>query len=487
MAQVPAHVKCVRGSSCRISSHKDELVKVQKLYFAHRYKACASLCQQLQRPEAERALRDTDISADGAQIHPLHRAFLYFYQAISFEAMGQIAHDFSRSKPQLLDSAQESFKAALDCLPLPYASTEYASFNHLETTPSVVFDSPFSSNSLSPYVSPNQRDVENSPPQSKSICGLTYSIPPLLPSASTHCLSTSLQLDPHFQEENKKQIDSAQDYIAPPKSPTGHKGRLCQSLSLTHSLQDDLVPSPLFNRTQKRAQIYSSWPDLSHRPLPPLPFGHKTSFAVEGSRVVQVPRMGMRKTAVQSLIAKYEETAPVTLTPSLRRSSQSSTSIHSLVTPRFKRIRDAFSPDPRNDSLEAYLSSTDLTRYNICMAEFRTQVRKHVAFLEVEITRVRNQQAQRMARKAQNKNRHISFWTFQPANRLVLPPTPSDTKNNTTSDDPVTTAKKERIERLRKEGWDVRKEKYGFKSVEWYEAFRCRVEKEMAAYEMVRG
>lgn len=64
MAQMPAHIEDICGSDCRISSHKQELVKVQKLYFAHRYKACASLCEQFQRPEAKHLLRNTDIPAD---------------------------------------------------------------------------------------------------------------------------------------------------------------------------------------------------------------------------------------------------------------------------------------------------------------------------------------------------------------------------------------------------------------------------------------
>ncbi|KAL6248970.1 hypothetical protein RBB50_004033 [Rhinocladiella similis] len=399
--------------------------------------------------------------------------------------MGQIAHDFSSSKPQLLDSALECFEAALDCLPLPYAMTERGSYDQLELSPSVVFDSPILSKIISPYVSLAPRDVESLPVQSAPITGFSYSIPPLLPSESAHSRPTSLQINPGFYGEDENENKAENDCFALLKTPTGHRHRLCQSLSLTHSLQDDLVPSPLFNRNQKRVQINSSTPESNHRPLPPLPFGHKTTFAAEGSRVVQVPRVGMRKSAVQTLIAKYEDSLPLTQTPSPRRSIQHSTSTSSLVTPRFRRIREAFSPDPRNDSLEAYLSSSDLTRYNICMCDFRTQLRKHIAFLQVEITRVRDQQAQRMARKAQSKNRHTSFWTFQSANRLAPAPTPSDPEGKASSDDLVTIAKKERIERLRREGWNVRKEKYGFKGVEWYEALRRRVEKEIADDELV--
>lgn len=51
MAEITAPVNWVRGSNSRISSHKNELVRVQNLYLNHRYKQCISLCEQIQRPE----------------------------------------------------------------------------------------------------------------------------------------------------------------------------------------------------------------------------------------------------------------------------------------------------------------------------------------------------------------------------------------------------------------------------------------------------
>ncbi|KAK5213375.1 hypothetical protein LTR41_000954 [Exophiala xenobiotica] len=143
-----------------------------------------------------------------------------------------------------------------------------------------------------------------------------------------------------------------------------------------------------------------------------------------------------------------------------------------MTTPRFRMIRDAFSPDPHNDSLEAYLSSASLTRYNAGLSDFANQLRKHVRFLEFEIDRVQSLQTERTAARALSKNNRLNS---------------GDKEKEEKPDDPAVVAKAERVERLRRAGWNVRKDKHGFKGVEWYETLASRAERELSEYETLRG
>lgn len=77
-----------------------------------------------------------------------------------------------------------------------------------------------------------------------------------------------------------------------------------------------------------------------------------------------------------------------------------------------------------------------------------------------------------------------SFWSLQDADALSLTARRARAKNSSVGvkeglDDEVARKKKERIARLKERGWDVRKEKVGFKGVEYYELLAAGVEGEM--------
>ena len=160
-------------------------------------------------------------------------------------------------------------------------------------------------------------------------------------------------------------------------------------------------------------------------------------------------------------------------------------------------IRDAFSPDPRNEHLDAYLSSTTstvVTRYNAHLADFRGQLRKHISFVDGEITKTQALQAKRHAGKMMGaKQRLASFWSLE-AVRSPCPAGPQSANNNQGGGeneldgkgqmcggkDEKVNAKQERIARLRQEGWRVTKEKHGFRGVEFYDRLTWDVEMELA-------
>jgi hypothetical protein len=162
-------------------------------------------------------------------------------------------------------------------------------------------------------------------------------------------------------------------------------------------------------------------------------------------------------------------------------------------------IRDAFSPDPHNEHLEAYLSSTasaQLTRYNAKLADFRAQLRKHIAYVDGEVARVQKMQNERhAARMLGPKQRYASFWSFE-ATRSPCPRRrkgPMEDDEGAEHDDgqhgegleahdeedAKSKVEKERIDRLRQQGWRVRKENHGFKGVQFYDDLCSCVENEL--------
>ncbi|KAK4936176.1 hypothetical protein LTR10_022877 [Elasticomyces elasticus] len=181
----------------------------------------------------------------------------------------------------------------------------------------------------------------------------------------------------------------------------------------------------------------------------------------------------MRKTAVQTLIARYEGCLPVLQSPV-------ETPTPSPVTPRFRMIHDAFSPDPSNDHLDVYLSSASLTRYNASLSDFASQLRKHICSLDEELDRVRSLQDDRATAKILTNNRLASFWSLSTTSSSTRAARQREhDQDDADGEDPVLKAKKERINRLRLAGWNVRKEKHGYKGEEWYNSLRRRLEREL--------
>lgn len=402
--------------------------------------------------------------------------------------MGLAAHNLSGTKARLLESAKDSLEMALSTLPLPYVTTTTGEYEQAENSPST-FTFPI-------HLLPHERDevfdpqtprnrVEGTPASDAD--GTVYSTRSYsLSTCSTPEVETE-QASPeqHVKTSPEQHVKTSPKLHSLELSPTNsdnlinprtgmstHTDRLTQSLSCTHTLADDLVPSPLFSRCRKTASIAQvdnvSTPP---RPLPPLPFNHTANFQIHGTRIVQLPPpIPMRKTAVQTLIARFEGSLPLPPSPAL----SSSTASPLPVTPRFQMIKDAFSPDPTNDHLNSYISSANLSRYNTSLADFRSQVRKGIKYLDEQIAQVQNVQAAHTASKSLCKTRLASFWSLEHA--ATVPGVVQQL------DDPKLATRKARIEQLREEGWNIRKERYGFKSDQYYDNFRRAAERELDAY-----
>ncbi|EAW18930.1 uncharacterized protein NFIA_088860 [Aspergillus fischeri NRRL 181] len=83
---------------------KQTIQDVKLLYFQRQYKQCAARSFEI-------------LEAVKEPIHPVYKTSLYFYSAISYEEMGRAAHNYSRRKLPLLNSALDSFVTCSAILP----------------------------------------------------------------------------------------------------------------------------------------------------------------------------------------------------------------------------------------------------------------------------------------------------------------------------------------------------------------------------------
>lgn len=296
-----------------------DVAAVRILYKERKYRLCAALCDELLLTMS----------------HPVYRLFLYFYQAVCYESLGDAVQANSRSKIVLWAQARTALIAAgemcddakavmgLDGGLLGGMTPGYVK---LELLDEYGFDSPSSYAALSP----------------EGLFGLAVNIADQNARGQIFGCDKTLRLDknspgslfktPVRQGYQRRAHDlSLASTKGPSKKRSVHKVRLSQSLSLDHQLADHLVPSPLFSRhsstiSQAVSSVLPSSPTPSQslavykplpprpqdRPLPALPLQAQSHFITTGDKIVLRPR---RTTALATLIAKYEAREKVYTTP----------------------------------------------------------------------------------------------------------------------------------------------------------------------------
>jgi hypothetical protein len=450
MAFTPAQIKQPFAASQRGEITIQDLIHVRQLYLERRYKQCISRCQELIVLDVSNRQFTSNLIANGLQLHGIHKSFLHFHEAISYEALGQAAHAYSRNKLHFLELAKEKFTDTLDCLPQPFNSSSRG----VEATPrpSPIFVGSPAENEVCPAESPESvitptievfshaRTVsdESKYSTSNSSVSETYTVPdfnkysprPDLLVAPRNFPRTVTFPDVSKMDETDdsegSDDESQQDNIDAPPSPeqVRHDARLSACLSSTHVLAKDLVPSPLFSRTKKIVQIPLppgvGQPNANTdtiileamgqapRPLPPTPFIHADHTTLLPSR----------RTAVQTLITKYEDRLPSPNTPS----SYTTASVppFSAFTPRAQVIPYKTPTTARLANIAAIfavnkadrlaeevndsLSSHALARYNSCLADFRTCLRTSITRIEEMIDQAQEAQEHRLQEKRDRQN-----------------------------------------------------------------------------------
>ena len=117
-----------------------------------------------------------------------------------------------------------------------------------------------------------------------------------------------------------------------------------------------------------------------------------------------------------------------------------------------RAMRRGVTPPPRSPA------NKHTRVYMAYLATLRPRIERHLSDVTNLITETKALQGERQSKKSMAfKSREASYWLLS-----------TEIKNGDTGNE----EKKARIEQLRREGWKVRKEKWGFKGEGWYSVLR---------------
>lgn len=387
------------------------------------------------------------------QTHHLHRTYLYFYQAVCYESLGHIAHDYSGNKVPLLEQARDAFISANDLLPLPFLTSSDGLYEAPPLSPTCSILSakdPFQDESQGSNSLLSGPDVVE--------CDHGFAATPLRPKSTDQVLTP--YSGPKFENYSPRQPLGQQtsgeanikvEVRTQQHEPSNHKARLSRSLSSQHALAEHLVPSPLFTQDlscerESRCQLASSTDTLPlailnkplpttpvNRPLPRLPFYQNLKFVSKGERLVIVPR---RKTALTTLTAKFENRPVSALYSPTQPTDQENYSVENTpTTQRFDYISTTFLEKEnkenippscltlKHNSYEVKIGlPTHLELYNDFLASFRTSLLRHISAVTARIIQVRNTQ---LAHEADKRRSFAKMHSSASAIPVASSPTKS--------------------------------------------------------------
>ncbi|RMZ84920.1 hypothetical protein DV738_g28, partial [Chaetothyriales sp. CBS 135597] len=483
MSFAPSGRAWARGAQARPGQvDPTELIHVRKLYLEKRYKQCVAACDEYLQE----------------QLHPLHKAFFLFQQALSYEAMGLGAHKYSRNRIPFFESAEEKFMSVLEILePSPAESlgedvpSSPVLDEALHSTPTRLISAStadVSSDSSSVYSSHSGRTAifggYLATPNGRAGLG---SIPRTVTFLDVHKQDQALNSGTHARGNHESHTKDQQ-----------HLLRLTASLSSTHILADELVPEPLFKSCANKAETttfsqststFADDEDVSTpRARPPLlPHG--------GSNSLQTPN-------ARSLLPSPLQNTPLSCytddsLPSSGASTIKPDVFATPITPRFDLIHSIFA-NPRPEPYWPGEPDWPLNSRpaNTALTAFLTAVRSALSATRGAITSTQELQDEHAAAKrrafiastSDAGKRMASYWL------LDAPDTPTTTtitrrrkgaaaqgreRKDPEEDEAAKKHIRERVEKLRAAGWPVKKEKFGWKGVEHYDTLVREVDFEI--------
>ena len=333
-----------------------------------------------------------------------------------------MAHNYSSNKLPFLNLARQAFASAKNILPLPYLSDENGSY-----------DSPATSPALTGFASNNSVDATQAAPPTP-----THNSPTPSPFGATSRRSSIASSD-YCQDDTRPSsycVPDFDDYS--PRQPLQDINRL----SVTHGFDlidrdsdeglrrclkldpleqhSDLAPQPLF--INKKSSVVDL-PVLKQL-LPPVP-SHGTLQTAQRQTALRVPPL----VNIYESLSTFQDRSP-----------------------------------PSNYVYATANASLHLVRYNAQLSSFRTQLSAHLAFISDAITKTMIIQKEH---KAKQSKRLASYWMLKSAAEA------SEEVHRKAAD------KKERIDRLRQNGWKVNKERFGWKGDDYYRELRRSVDVEL--------
>jgi hypothetical protein len=414
------------------------------------------------------------------QVHPIYKAYLAFYGAISYEFLGQAAHLYSNNKVTYLHAALDSF---LDCLSVLPESTP------LPKMPAVYPTPPPSPQSVSQTQSPETPDSllgmlddaeERSPQQPVIFDALTRMIDvslgdqdvedPFLSDSDNECPTQFVGTCRASDEASHGKLQH-NGLIRVQLHQVGNGSKAKETVRKNH-----LVPSPL--RFRKDAcdlpPRNSGYPTMFDTPTKPgrsspgpspLSDIRPSPFKIDSSKLAA--RLAANKLAGCSSPSRIPRLVPKKLAPK-----------------KFAPKRNEHNREDKilGDEVTTPTRMAHIVKFNREIEFLRSQVKANISDVQKHVEKVTEIQRARRARKIQ---RQASFWTFSPVNpeeEAEVEPEPElimDRFGNVLTKE----TKQQRIARLRADGWStvgLRSPRSNWKGARYYQDFCNMVLMEMS-------
>ncbi|ERF70193.1 hypothetical protein EPUS_00381 [Endocarpon pusillum Z07020] len=400
------------SSSSRYPAQWLPFVKdIKTLYFSHLYKRCASQCERMLQDEAD-------------TLHPLHESCLHFYIAICNESLGLAAHRFSSKKLSYLQRAKDAFTASSVSLPLPYG---------LDNTGNSEAILSISQSSQVYHFGPIDDERSDVFRSAK------------LDVFSSSCASSDMKQSLH------ERCDSGYDSESESRSACSDNVPDFKRYSARQPLRDVISNEKSHFKSSSHAQ-------------------DTTNINLHDGKLMPKPLFIKKRTSDLNQSSSASDQLPPTSTepPYLSQCTtnisppSNSDQINLIPTTRPASSSPATTPTP---PLENQQPST----YNTNLQTFHTLLLNHLTAINHTIATTTHVQNEHTLNKTK---RLASFWSFKPILPSAQGGANDDEDDDEEEEDVKAREKKERIELLRRDGWRVNKEKFGWKGEEHYEALR---------------
>ncbi|KAF7593127.1 hypothetical protein BBP40_012006 [Aspergillus hancockii] len=370
MSSIASKAALFESPSTPRSSHqwKAALEGVKCLYIKEHYKQCAAKAVELLEKAKE-------------PIHPVHKTYLYFYSAASYEGMGRSAHKYSTTKIPLLRCALEYYVTCSAALPSAISVSETSS----ERSSPISVDS-FSSSSV----------FSESPSPAFSLVA-----------SITDIIDKSIQYadDDPFVSVNDPCEGQVSDAMC------------AVSYDATNHL---LVPPPLKPRNS-----------FELRPLRMAAYASDQT-AVRGERPARAQLPPPLPFKIVPLRFKSEITdARLSDRDSQQHIDNQFVNLNNKTTPVTPRRADA------------------IKRYNRSLQDLRSQVESAIVSVQIQIDE--STEKQHVRKVSKSIRRSASFWSFSP----VKDGESEENKIDVLPSSPTNETMKQRIARLRADGWET--------------------------------
>lgn len=489
MTSIAAKTSLFESSSIPSTSAqwKSTLQEIKLLYMQRQYKRCAarssSILSVAREPVLPLVLNPPVkrlLIMPNMQINPVYKTYLYFYSAISYEAMGRYAHEYSRNKIPLLHSALDCFVTCLSVLPAtvpvdegcsPIPESDSADDNHgggltnisrsetefgfeqVEFSVSETNETTFSlSHSPCPSSAPSSRASRETSPAESIVSSITDIIDRTLDGPED---------DPFLSDyEDLVDIPSINNEDKP--------GPTMAILDNADKAEHRLMPPPLHVRKSSKPFPFT---------LPSLePSGDTSTSSKTQAQDTAEPAAGIRvrppplPLPVRTKGAATNKTLGAVVQDSQRHTYNSS----ALQTSSRREIPHVGIDLP---------SPSSITAFNNSLVFLHNQVTSTITTLHTLIQEVTSIQHARILSR-RSIQRSVSFWSFSPVrNGSGRSPgakwqTFASRGSSAPTSAPAASSGREslqdRIVRLRSEGWEtvgLRNRKRGWKGAEYYREF----------------